>query len=320
MALSSLIGFAPRPSSWYQRIQQNWAEPIFSLYLGRANGATDQNPVRDNGMLTLGYVSKALIFTLAASVSPLHCSITLTQSGVDSSKFSGDIHYIDANLTGWWTIPLDALKVNGQDCDLTHDVGQYTHIGDKPAAVIDSGTTLVNGPRGPITDMYKKLNAVEISSGLYVFPCTNNALPKISLTFGGVDYPLADDDLVLGASTVKYIRERFGKQLNGTDDEYYCRASIDIFDPPTADFAAPSWIIGASFMRSVYTVHRSEPPAIGFAAVNNDGGSSPESEANSGDSVTKSAGTNQIVSAATPRFTSSGLFTAAVAAVAVLAL
>lgn len=241
MSISSLVGFAPRPSSWYQRVQQNWAQPLFGLYLGRAPQASDSNPVEPNGLLTLG--------------------------GVDSSKYDGEIHYIDANITGWWTIPLEALKVNDQEADLEHEATEFSHINGKPAAVIDSGTTLVNGPKGPVTDMYKKLNAVEITTNLWVFPCSKTSTPKISLTFGGVDYVMNPDDVIIGASTVKYIKERFNANITGADEDYYCRASIDIFEPPTADFAAPAWIIGAAFMRNVYTVHRIDPPAVGFALI-----------------------------------------------------
>lgn len=241
MSISSLIGFAPRPSSWFQRVIGTWAEPIFGLYLGRSLQASQTNPVSGNGLLTLG--------------------------GVDSSKFNGDLHWIDANTTGWWAIPFDDLKVAGQSVDLNHEAGDFSHIDGKPAAVIDSGTTLINGPRGPISDMYAKLNATEVSSGLFVFPCTMGHFPSVSLTFGGVEYTMHPDDTVIGSSTVSYIRNRFNVTLPGADSDYYCRAAVDIFEPPTTNFSSPAWIIGAAFMRSVYTAHRLNPPAIGFASI-----------------------------------------------------
>ncbi|GMK54529.1 hypothetical protein CspeluHIS016_0111150 [Cutaneotrichosporon spelunceum] len=252
ISASSLIGFAPRSSAWFQRVIGTWAEPIFGLHLGRNAGASESNPVPNNGVLTLG--------------------------GVDSSQFSGDLHWISANTTGWWTIPMDGLNVNGQSVDLTMTEGKYTHMDGKPAAVIDSGTTLINGPRGPITDMYAKLNATEISKGLFVFPCATNVVPPVSLTFGGVEYKMNPDDIVIGASTVAYIRNRFQVNLPGADTDYYCRAAVDVFDPPSDTFSSPAWIIGAAFMRSVYTAHRLEPPAIGFAPLTDTSNSGPAAE------------------------------------------
>lgn len=175
--------------------------------------------------------------------------------------------------------------------------------------------------------MYKKLNAVEISSGLYVFPCTRDSSPTISLTFGGKDFAMDPDDVIIGASTVKYIRERFGRNLTGSDTDYYCRASIDIFDPPTKDFAAPSWIIGAAFMRNVYTVHRSTPPSIGFATVaggDNTAESVPEGGSvnnSSNETVTNQAAQAGIASSApSVSAVGSGLLSAALAAALVSVL
>jgi cathepsin D len=296
MSISSLIGFAPRSSSWFQRVLGNWAEPVFGLYLGRSTEATEVNPTPGNGLLTLG--------------------------GVDSSKFSGDLHWIDANATGWWTIPLEGLKLDGQDVDLTLQEGPYSHMNGHPAAVIDSGTTLINGPRAAISDMYSKLNATEISSGLYVFPCTGNGVPALSLTFGGVEYKVHPDDTVMGASTVQYIRNRFNVTLPGADTDYYCRAAIDIFEPPGESFRSPSWIVGAAFMRSVYTAHRMNPPAIGFAPVaDSAGGAAPTAEGgvqqNNDGKVTQQNAQQDITSGASTSVVGAGL--ASVALIVALA-
>ncbi|CAK9786734.1 acid protease [Cutaneotrichosporon oleaginosum] len=283
LSFSSLTGFSPRTGAWFLRVAGTWAEPIFGLYLGRSEQAAPANPVPGNGLLTLG--------------------------GVDSSKFTGDLHWIDANITGWWTIPLEGLKVSGQDIDLTLETAPYSHTGGRPAAVIDSGTTLVNGPRAAITEMYAKLNATEISNGLFVFPCANG-VPPISLTFGGVAYTMHPADTIMGSSPVSYIRDRFNVSLPGADDDYYCRAAIDIFEPPSADFAAPKWIIGAAFMRSVYTAHRLTPPALGFAPV-------AEAAATPDGVVNTDSGARQVASAASRTAAGAGL--AAVALVVALA-
>ncbi|BEJ11288.1 hypothetical protein CspHIS471_0107100 [Cutaneotrichosporon sp. HIS471] len=291
MSASSLIGFAPRSSSWFQRVIGNWAEPDFGLHLGRSLQASESNPVANNGLLTLG--------------------------GVDSSKFTGDLHWITANTTGWWTIPMDDLKVAGQSVNLNLESSKFSHMDGKPAAVIDSGTTLINGPRGPISDMYAKLNATEISNGLFVFPCTTGKVPSVSLTFGGVEYMMNSDDVVIGASTVSYIRDRFKVTLPGADGDYYCRAAIDIFDPPTASFSSPAWIIGAAFMRSVYTAHRLNPPAVGFAALADSSSTAASAsdgtveQGGDGKLTQENAGQKDITSGASTTILNAGLASAA---------
>jgi Eukaryotic aspartyl protease len=58
----------------------------------------------------------------------------LTLGGVNSSLFTGQIHYIGLSDVNWWTIPMDSVVVNDHEITLTGTVKN---------AIIDTGTTLV---------------------------------------------------------------------------------------------------------------------------------------------------------------------------------
>lgn len=79
----------------------------------------------------------------------------------------------------------------------------------------------------------------------------------MSLTFGGTAYPIAPDDFNVGTVDAK------GKM---------CLGAVFAVDSATSSSgssssSSPSWIIGDSFLKNVYTVFRltPTPAAVGFA-------------------------------------------------------
>lgn len=76
----------------------------------------------------------------------------------------------------------------------------------------------------------------------YNFPC-QAVLPNVSFTFGGVDYPISEQD--------------FNWAAEGAD----CVGGIGGLT--SIDF----WVVGDTFLKNVYSSYRVEPPSIGFAPL-----------------------------------------------------
>ena len=89
------------------------------------------------------------------------------------------------------------------------------------------------------------------NAGYYVFPCSTKV--TVSLKFGGKDYSIQTSDFSRPVDT------------SGTT----CYGS---FFPLDLSGSTVQWIVGDSFLKNVYSVYRSSPAAVGFAAVNAGGG------------------------------------------------
>lgn len=96
--------------------------------------------------------------------------------------------------------------------------------------------------------------------GLWSFPCDTDL--NVSMQYGGLSYQISTADMNLG---------RFSTASN------MCTGAF--FQMDMSSQSPISWIVGASFLKNVYSIYRYEPTAIGFAAL-------------SGQSDTVSNGTN----------------------------
>lgn len=114
-------------------------------------------------------------------------------SGTDRTFYNGEVHYVPRKiyptLESHWTIPLDGVKANGKQV-----------VGPGRAAIIDSGTSIIVGPKNDVDAYYAQIpgsQAVREGNSdyyLYQFPC-DAPLPKVAFTFGGVDFPISDIDI-----------------------------------------------------------------------------------------------------------------------------
>ena len=91
--------------------------------------------------------------------------------------------------------------------------------------------------------------------------CTTNV--SISISFGGKAWPIDSQDMNLGRVST---------------NSSVCGGSIfDLAINGTGGVGFPSWVMGATFFKNVYSVFRYQPAAIGFAELSNTaGGSSGE--------------------------------------------
>jgi len=86
------------------------------------------------------------------------------------------------------------------------------------------------------------------NQGLWSFPCDTDL--NVSMQYGGLSYQISTADMNLG-------------RFSASSD--MCTGAF--FQMDMSSQSPISWIVGASFLKNVYSVYRYEPTAIGFAAL-----------------------------------------------------
>ncbi|XP_040603549.1 pepsin A-5 isoform X2 [Mesocricetus auratus] len=160
----------------------------------------------------------------------------LMLGGVDPSYYSGDLHWVPVSKPSYWQLALDSISVNG--VVIACEGGCQ--------GIMDTGTSLLTGPRNSILNIQNLIGAKASSDGEYVLKCgTINTLPDIVFTINGVTYPVP-------ASA--YIRK---------DHSHNCYSNFEegIDDPSDSEM----WVLGDVFLRLYFTVFDRANNRIGLA-------------------------------------------------------
>ncbi|TYJ52513.1 hypothetical protein B9479_006873 [Cryptococcus floricola] len=172
---------------------------------------------------------------------------SITFGGVDRTKFVGELDYvsIDSSARDYWRIPVEDLTVNGNSVNIS-----------QPQAAIDTGTTLIGAPPSAVQAIFAQipgsqpLDSSIAGTGYWQYPC--NATVSIVFQFGGEKYEMSNQDMNLGSYT---------------SDSSMCTGAF--FEQQMSSSSPIQWIVGASFLKNVYTSFRNDPTAIGFAPLLN---------------------------------------------------
>jgi hypothetical protein len=158
----------------------------------------------------------------------------LTIGGYDTTKFKGDLQYVPLMKTTYWEIQVDAIQAGS------------TSFKQVTSAIVDSGTSLIIGPKLLVHQLATSIGATPNMFGQYTIDCDSiSNIPDIIFTIQGKNYPLKGEDVVLKAA--------------GT-----CLFAFMGLEIPMPD---PKWILGDVFMRRYYTVFDFENEQIGFAEI-----------------------------------------------------
>ncbi|MGH0185113.1 UNVERIFIED_CONTAM: hypothetical protein FKN15_017563, partial [Acipenser sinensis] len=154
-----------------------------------SGGAT---PVFDN-MMNQGLLSQDL-FSFYLSPNSQSGSV-VTFGGIDESYFTGNINWVPLTSETYWQIKVDYIQVNGQTVACAQSC----------QAIVDTGTSLIAGPSGPIATIQ---SAVGASTGI---SCQNvPSMPNVIIGINGVQYTLPPS---------AYILEVRSEYLNITSSE-----------------------------------------------------------------------------------------------------
>jgi hypothetical protein len=142
--------------------------------------------------------------------------------GVDKSHYTGDLVDVPLSSETYWEVSLDAAKYGS------------TSIATNQKAIIDSGTSLLAGPKDAVAALAKQAGATSVMGKEFVIDCGKaKSLPDLTVTLGGKDFTLSSDDYVINVK---------GQCLFGF-------IGIDVPAP-----RGPLWIMGDIFMRKYYCV------------------------------------------------------------------
>ena len=147
----------------------------------------------------------------------------LTFGATDPKHYTGDFVQVPLTDETYWQIELQKFEISGASVTTT------------TKAIVDSGTSLLAGPKADVKAIAAKVGAKPLAFGLtgeYTIDC-NATAPDMEFTLNGNKFTLAVAD---------YIIKDAGQCL-------FAMTGIDVPAPH-----GPLWILGDVFMRKYYTV------------------------------------------------------------------
>ncbi|MCJ1431992.1 hypothetical protein MMC27_001348 [Xylographa pallens] len=153
---------------------------------------------------------------------------------VDTSKFQGQLAYVDTANDQLWEVPLDDVLVGGVACKLTGNT-----------AIIDTGTSQLFMPPTQAKQLFAQIpGSVQADSETFHIPCDTSI--SIEMVFAKVPFSISPEDYLGSPVAGGNLCEStiFGVQVEG----------------PT------QFLLGDVFLKNVYSVFDSDKSRIGFGS------------------------------------------------------
>ncbi|KAJ7233903.1 aspartic peptidase A1 [Mycena rebaudengoi] len=181
-----------------------------------------------------------------------------TLGGTNSSLFQGEIEFLDMagdSTPSFWLLAVQSVVVQGNPVKVA--------TGNAALAAIDTGTTLIGGPTADVRAIWDAIpgsRTISNMPGFFQFPCTTTV--RVSISFGGKVWPIDPRDMNLGPP------QDGGPMCLGGIFDLTQGSSI------VASDGNPTWVVGATFLKNVYSVYRQNPLSVGFAQLSDLAGGS----------------------------------------------
>lgn len=153
--------------------------------------------------------------------------------GIDPLHFTGDLSYVPLSSETYWEVTLGGINIDGASQTKT------------TKAIVDSGTSLIAGPKDEVKALAKAVGAFPFLHGEYLINCDKLKTGKnVDIMLGGKNYTLTPKDYII-------------------PDASLCLFGFVGIDVPAP--AGPLWILGDPFIRKFYTVFDYGKKRLGFA-------------------------------------------------------
>lgn len=221
----------PSTTPWWVHALQGkggakWPKPMFGIALRATDDGKPQGPV-PGGQLTLG--------------------------GVDGTSIQGGekaLKWMPVDSSNAWEVLMDDLVVGGSSV-LRQDQGRPV----PSKANLDTGTAGLMGPFAAVAALYARIPGSFVDEKVstpgkleyYRYPC--DAAPEVDVTFSGVPYPIAPEDMW-----------QYRDKHNASSSGETCLGNI-------FGWSQEKWIIGGALFHSAYVAFQYDPPAIGIGKL-----------------------------------------------------
>ncbi|XP_027387155.1 pregnancy-associated glycoprotein 1-like [Bos indicus] len=154
--------------------------------------------------------------------------------GVDHRYYKGELNWVPLIRAGDWIVHVDRITMKRE----------VIACSDGCAALVDTGTSLIQGPGRVIDNIHKLIGATPRGSKHYVSCSVVNTLPSIIFTINGINYPVPAPAYIL------------------KDSRGYCYTA---FKEQRVRRSTESWLLGDVFLRLYFSVFDRGNDRIGLA-------------------------------------------------------
>lgn len=171
--------------------------------------------------------------------------------GANPDRYTGDFTWHDVTRQAYWQIHMDGLTVPPSSNCARCGEETITVCNGGCEVIVDSGTSLIAGPKDDIVQINRKIGAIPFILGEWIIVCDKiSEMPDISFDLGGKIYTLTPKDYVLQISDA---------------GQTTCISAFFEFDIPPP--AGPLWILGDAFMGKYYSTFDFATNRVGFATL-----------------------------------------------------
>ncbi|KAK4328112.1 hypothetical protein Pmani_001434 [Petrolisthes manimaculis] len=163
----------------------------------------------------------------------------LVLGGSDPNHYEGEFHYVPVSKVGYWQMTTDAIKVGGVTKPFCNPC----------ETIVDTGTSLLAGPKEEVAIMMEDYGAIPLILGEYIINCTLVPdMPLTSFTLNGKDFDITGPELII-------------ETVDETTGQHLCLVGI-----LGLDFGPiHAWILGDPFIARWYTEFDVGNTRMGFA-------------------------------------------------------
>lgn len=182
-------------------------------------------------------------------------------------RYDGDLEWTSTidNDRGFWEIPVDDAAFDGTSAQFTDRT-----------AIIDTGTSYILLPGDDAAALHKLIPQSAQNGEVFTVPC--NTMQPLQLSFSNVVYNISAEDYV-------------GRSLGGGA----CQSNII----GRQTFGEKQWLVGAVFLKNVYTVFDYDNSRIGYGVKDSGNSTMAETSASPTSTSTSSSAASSSASLST---------------------
>lgn len=229
------VDFAEATNEPGAAFQQGKFDGILGMAF-RSISVDDMDPVFQRGWEQKAFPANMFAFYVP-SVSGSEGELVL--GGYDHKHFTGDLAWQPLSSDTYWEITVD-------------DIGVTRMSSSCKTAIVDTGTSLLAGPKAEVDKIAKSVGAFASPlGGQYILSCSSvSSLPDFEVSVAGKKFTLTGDQYVMKV-------KMFGFPV--------CLLGMMGIDIPAP--RGPLWILGDTFLRQHYTVFDVGGNRVGFGNI-----------------------------------------------------